>query len=88
MKEACYTGAYCDWGDSFVKCYFYFICKIPKFIAYAFDVRNSVFFGSEHLFKCFSPKFLSIPLTIPLLIINLVGLFAFLEKKLGDFVLT
>ena len=36
----------------------------------------------------FSPKFLSIPLTIPLLIFNLVGLLAFFEKKLGDFVLT
>ena len=55
MKEACYTGAYCDWGDSFVKRYFNFISKIPKFVAYAFDVRNSVFFGSKHLFKCFFP---------------------------------
>ena len=35
----------------------------------------------------FSPKFLSILLTIPLLMFNLVGLFACLEKKFGYFVL-
>ena len=87
MKKACYTSAYCDRGDSFIKCYFYFIGNVPKFIANTFDVRNSVFFGSEHLFKCFSPIFLSIPLTIPLLMFNLLGLFACLEKKIGDFVL-
>ena len=31
--------AYCDRGDSFIKCYFNFISKIPKFVAYAFDVQ-------------------------------------------------
>ena len=36
--------------------------------------------------RVFSPKFLSIPLTIPLLIFSLVGLLAFFEKKFGDFV--
>ena len=38
-------------------------------------------------FKVFSPKFRSIPLTIPLLIFSLLGLLAVFVKKFGDLVL-
>ena len=39
-------------------------------------------------FKVFSPKFRSVPLTIPLLIFSLPGLLAVFVKKFGDLVFT
>ena len=51
MKKACYTSAYCDRGDSFIKCYFNFIGNVPKFIANTFDVRNSMFLKLDCLWR-------------------------------------
>ena len=47
-----------------------------------------VFLAQTCVLKFFSPKFWSIPLTIPLLIFSLLGLFAVFEKKFGDLVFT
>ena len=52
------------------------ICEIPCFS------------DTNICFRVFSPKFRSIPLTIPLLIFSLLGLLAVFVKKFGDLVFT
>ena len=53
VKKACYAGAYCNWGDSFVKRNFYFIVR-RVYVRYA---KFRVFLAQTCVLKFFLLKF-------------------------------